>query len=429
MPKLSPTMEVGTITKWKKHVGDRVRAGDVLFEVATDKSTVEHSALDEGYLRAILVKEGEEALVNQAIAIFTETEGESIEGYQPEGIALKKEEKLVVETSVVSSEEKVVQKESKPAFALGMKESLFAPQPPLEHYTFPYHEEGMKERVKATPLARKIAEEKGLDLSTLKGTGPHDRIVSRDLSLAPSKAEVSFGRHGIPQELPGTYEEISLSPVRKVIAERMQQAKMFVPHFYLSQEVNAEPLVAVRQQLKEGKINVSFNDLILRGVALSLRKHPEMNVGYHASEHKILHFKTIDISIAVSVEAGLITPIIRHADYKNVAEISAEVKALVQKAREGSLKREEYIGGSFTVSNLGMYGISEFVGIINPPQAALLAIGGIEERPVIREGAVVPGKTLRLTLSCDHRVLDGALGAIFLKAVQHVLENPALLLI
>ncbi len=425
MPKLSPTMEEGTIAKWCKKEGDYVKAGDVLFEVATDKATVEHSALDEGFLRKILIQEGQSAIVNQAVAIFTEKKEESIEGYQPEGEIVKP---VPVQAAQAPSKE-AAPAATPPPPSGAMMQPAFIPQPPVEHYTFSGPQGDLEGHILASPLAKKMAKEKEIDLSTVKGTGPHGRIMSRDLDLGQHAGTVTFGRREAPTIAPGTYEEVPLTPIRKIIATRLQESKTFIPHFYTTQEINAEPMINLRKELSTADLKVSYNDMVLRASALALREHPQVNSGFNSVNQSIIRFKTIDISVAVSVSVGLITPIIRHADFKNLGQLSSEMKRLAIKARDGKLAREEYTGGSFTVSNLGMYGISEFFAIINPPQAAILAVGGIEDRPVVKEGQVVPGKTMKLTLSADHRVLDGADAAKFLKTLQKFLENPSLLLL
>lgn len=417
-------MEGGTIIQWKKKVGDLVKAGDVLFEVATDKATVEHTALDDGFLRIIIVENGKDAQVGQAVAVFTEKKEEDISSYKPEGLVVeeKKPEQIVspVEVNLPKEERKDAPVLSQPAFT---------PEKPLENIAFPFPVGSQEARVKASPYAKKLAKEKGIDLSTVQGSGPHQRITSSDLALGQPDTSVAFGRREMPTLAPGSYEEEPLSPMRKVIAQRLQQSKTWVPHFYVTQEMNVEALIGVRDQLKEGGIKVTFNDLIVRATALTLKEHPEVNSGFNSVSQSIIRFQTIDISIAVSVPAGLITPIVRHADYKNVGQISVEVRALAEKAKAGKLSREEYVGGSFTISNLGMFGITEFKGIINPPQAAILCIGGVQDKPVVHAGHVVPGKTMTLTLSADHRVIDGADGAKFMKTLQRFLENPALLLL
>ncbi len=426
MPKLSPTMEEGTIAKWRKKEGEFVKAGEVLLEVATDKATVEHSALDEGWLRKILVKEGESALVNQAIAIFTEKKDESIEGYKPEGI---ERPKAAPQPAAAKQEETTAAPTAPKTTSGGLSQPAFVPEPPLTKYTFPGPEGEVEGRIVASPLARKQAKDKGIDLSTVKGTGPHGRIMSRDLELGQPTGTVTFGRRETPTEAPGSFEEIPLTPIRKIIAQRLQESKTFIPHFYCTQEVHADTLVSLRNELSTAGLKLSYNDFIMRATALALREHPDVNSGFNSVNNSIIRFKTIDIAVAVSMEAGLITPIVRHADFKNLGQLSQEVKSLAAHAREGKLKREEYTGGSFTVSNLGMFGISEFVAIINPPQAAILAIGGLEDKAIVKHGHIVAGKTMKITLSGDHRVFDGAEGAKFLKTVQKYLESPSLLLL
>lgn len=423
MPKLSPTMEEGTITKWRKKEGDQVKAGDVLFEVATDKATVEHSALDGGWLRKILIREGQSAIVNQPLAIFTEEKNESIEGYEPEGT------KPTPKIAAAESKEKEREVEVEPTPTAAMSQPPFVPEPPLTGYVFKAATGEVSGRVPASPLARKLAKEQGLDLSTVKGSGPHGRIVRKDLELAQPSGLAAFGRHQAPTMPPGSYEEEALSPMRKVIAQRLQQSKTFIPHFYCIQEVRMDKVAAMRAELASAGLKLSFNDFILKATALALKEHPQVNSGFNSVTQSLIRFKTIDIAVAVSLEAGLITPIIRHADYKNIGQLSVEMKALAQRAREGKLAREEYIGGSFTVSNLGMFGISEFSAIINPPQAAILAVAGIEEKPVVETSNIIVGKVMKLTLSADHRVLDGAEGAQFLKTLQKWLESPSLLLL
>ncbi len=421
MPKLSPTMESGVIAKWHKKEGDFVEAGELLLEVATDKATVEHSALDEGYLRKIVAAEGSEVEVNHPIAIFTAKKDEKIEGYQAETVITDTTEKKEVE-----EEKTAVAKETPKAEKAtpSLHQPLFQPEPPLEKYTFDRPIGPAPERLIASPLARRLAKEKGLDLAAVKGSGPGQRIMSRDLEKAPQTGAIAFGHREAPKEQPGSYEEVTLSPMRKAISKRLQESKSFIPHFYVQQTVNAEALVQAHAQLKELGIKVTYNDLAIRACALALKGHPVINSGYNSVNQTVIQFKTIDISIAVSVEGGLITPIIRHADYKNVVEISTEVKALARRAKEGKLEEHEYKGGSFTVSNLGMFGVTDFQGIINPPQAALIAISGIKDAPVVKESKIVPGKQMNITLSADHRVIDGVAAAEFVNTVMYFLENP-----
>lgn len=415
MPKLSPTMEEGTIAKWHKKEGDYVEADDLLLEITTDKATVEHTTLDQGWLRKILLPEGATAQVNEPLAIFTEEKSESIEGFEPPRQVVEPVERVASKPQPIA-----------PVPTATPQQPAFFPEPPLKTV----ETKPSSGKVHASPLARRLAKKRGLDLTTVKGSGPSGRITSRDLEEAQPDRLVTFGRQETPTIPAGTYEEIPLTPMRKVIARRLQESKSFIPHFYVKQVVDAEPIVACREQLKALDLKVTFNDLILRACALGLREHPEINSGFNSVNQMIIQFKTIDISVAVALKGGgLITPIIRHADYKNVGQLSLEMGSLAQRAQKGKLKEHEYKGGSFCISNLGMLGISEFFAVINPPQSAILAIGGIEEQPVIKNGAVVSGKQLNLTLSVDHRVVDGVLAAEFIKTLQHLLENPVSLIL
>lgn len=431
MPKLSPTMEEGTIAKWHKKEGDFIEADELLLEVATDKATVEYNALDSGWIRKILVGDGKEAMVNQPIAILTEDKNESIEGYKPEGAAAKAApvaEKAAVDTDKDEGETKPIESTVPAAGTATIKQPKFIPEAPLQNVDY-WRPDGDNSRIKASPLAKKLAKNKGLDLSTLKGTGPGNRITSEDLSKAQPTGLVAFSRNERPTEAPGSYEEEALTPMRKVISQRLQEAKSYIPHFYVSLKINAQPMMDLREQLKNNGVKVTYNDFVVRASALALRKHPNVNSGFNSVTNSIIRFKTIDISIAVSLPAGLITPIVRHADFKNIGELSLEIKELAARAKEGKLDAHEYKGGSFTISNLGMYGVSEFIAIINPPQAAILAVSGILPVPVIKDGLIVPGNEMTLTLSGDHRVIDGVAGAEFLKSLQKLLENPSILLI
>lgn len=419
MPKLSPTMEEGTIVKWCKHVGDKVEAGEILMEVATDKATVEHAALDGGYLRKVLIEEGKEAIVNQAIAIFTEKADESIEGYVPEG-EIKKTAPVVASTAAAAVAEAPV---SKSVFA----EAKFSLEPPLEDYQFTSPLGDKAERLFASPLAKKLAEEKGLDLSTVKGTGAKGRITAKDLERAQKEGLAVFGSRKKPEHIPGSYAKENLSPMRKSIAKRLQESKTFIPHFYVDMAIQVDELVRLRDELKHGGVKLTFNDFIVKAAAMALREHKALNSAFDGDS--IAYFNTIDIAIAVSIEGGLITPLIRCADFKNLGEISTEVKELAERARLGKLTPQEYKGGSFTISNLGMFGVTRFTAIINPPQSAILAVGGVLDQAVVKEGVVVPGKVMNLTLSCDHRVVDGAAAAAFLNTVKNLLEHPSLLII
>jgi len=426
MPKLSPTMTEGTLVKWHKKEGDEVKEGDLLFEVATDKATVEYNAFDAGFLRKILVHEKEECSVNQAVAIFTISKNESIEGYQIET-------EPPVEQSL-SLKEEVKKEEDQPSSPLSrhisetMVQPTFQIEPPLKEYSFAF-DTTYKERLAASPLAKKLAQERGIDLFTVKGSGPNGRIMSRDLNLAQKSNTVAFGSTQMPQTMPGSYFLEPLTPMRKAIGGKLQASKTFIPHFYIQQDIDVHLMVDLRNQLKNTGVKITFNDLIIRATALALKKHPVLNSGFDAANDAVVHFQTIDIAIAVSLDEGLITPIIRHVDYKNVGQISAEVKYLSSLAKEGKLQSTQYRGGSFTISNLGMFGIQNFHAIINPPQSSILAVGGIRNCPVVKENQIVPGKRMMVSLSSDHRVIDGSEGAKFIKTLQEFIENPAILLL
>lgn len=373
MPKLSPTMEKGILAKWHAQEGDFVKAGQLLFEVATDKATIEYNALDEGFLRQILVPAGKEAVVNGPVAVFTAAKEESLEGYHPPQAQVPKKEEV----------KRVVMTTQTPLF----KKSA--------------------DRLRASPLARKLAIEQQIDLSRLTGTGPGGRIMSRDLNFV---------------EPLGEHEE-ALSPIRQVIANRLQEAKSTIPHYYLSITLDAAPLIEKRMQLKHEGTTVSFNDLLIKAVAATLAIHRDINTGYNPRSKALIRFPSIDISVAVDTPQGLITPILFEADQKSIIVISEEVKKLAEKAKQGKLQPQEFQGGSFTISNLGMWGITSFQAVINPPQGAILAIGAIIEIPVIKNGSIVLGHQLTLTLSADHRVIDGAQGAAFLKTLKTLVEG------
>ena len=387
MPKLSPTMEEGTIAQWHKKEGERVEAGDLLFEVSTDKATVEYNALDEGWLRKIIVPQGQSATVNQPVAVMSEEEQENISNYTPEGVSLKTEPAKKTSDAEVKISEGVHSKQTTP-----------------------------HKRIMASPLAKKLAKERNIDLSSLQGTGPGKRIMSRDLEKKVSAPA-------------GSYTIEKLSSIRKVIAQRLQEAKSTIPHFYVQQIFDAEPLIQLREQLKSVGQVVSINDLVVKACALALNKHPQVNTGFNAADNTLLRYNTVDIAVAVSLPEGLITPIVTKANEKSVQEISSEIRSLAKRAKENKLALHEFQGGSFTVSNLGMYGVSSFQAIINPPHSAILAVGGILDVPVIREGKVVPGKTMTVNLSADHRVIDGVLAAEFLITLKKLIENPISLIL
>ena len=409
MPALSPTMAEGNLAKWLKKEGDSVKAGDIIAEIETDKATMEFEAVDEGVLGRILVPGGTQGVkVNQPIALLL-SEGE-------DALALSK----------VTVPEVVVPPAVAPVVAAP------TPSAPPAAAAVPAPAPGA--RLFATPLAKRIAKEKGVDLAAVKGSGPHGRIVRADVEGAKpgpvaAPAAVPAPAPAAPPAFGPAYTEVPLTMMRKVIARRLSEAKQTVPHFYLTVDYKIDKLLALRSELnsREGAVKLSVNDFIIRACALALRKVPAANASF--TETAIRLFTDVDISIAVATPAGLITPIIKHADQKGLAAISTEMKELAAKAKDGKLKPEEFMGGGFSISNLGMYGVKDFAAIINPPQGCILAVGAGEQRPVVVDGALAVATVMSCTLSVDHRVVDGAIGAEFLQALRGLIEDPLTMLL
>jgi pyruvate dehydrogenase E2 component (dihydrolipoamide acetyltransferase) len=399
MEALSPTMEEGRLVEWKKGEGEPVAVGDVLAEVETDKAVMELVARAGGTLLKQVVPAGTTVPVSQLVALIGEPG-----------------EQVPAETNGKES----AAKPKKPSDAQAA-EPAAVPRPPASPTAQPPQSGG---RVKASPLARRIAEERGIDLSSVPGTGPEGRVVLRDLETArPAPAGVT------PRVMPRTgdgaaYTDTPLSQIRKTIAKRLVQSNGPVPTFYLTTEVDMDRVWDAREALKalgDGP-KVSFNDIIIKAVASALRQHPECNAWWQ--DDHIRYWNEVHVSMAVAVEEGLITPVIRHADLKTLRQIAAETQDLASRARERRLKPEEYSGGTFSVSNLGMLDIVEFTAIINPPEAGIVAVGRIAQIPVAHEGTMALRRRMRLTMSCDHRVIDGATGARFLQTLKAMLENP-----
>ena len=430
MPKLSPTMVEGNIAKWHKKVGEYVESGDLLLEISTDKATIEYNALDAGWLRKTLKQEGQKAQVNEPLAVFTEEKTESIEGYEPEGIVPSPKAQV---SSAPKAAPKAQTKPAapKPVASAAVQVATTPRAPAPKAVAVAQKHERPAERVMASPLAKTLARQQGIDLSGVKGSGPHGRIISRDLdNVQLEAAQSDYQEEALSSEqvISHEVEEHPLSPMRRVIGERLQYSKSNIPHFYLRQEVNVEQLVAFREETKKLDRNFTVNDFIIKAVAIALRKHPNVNCGFNPDTQSIIRYPTVDLAIAVTIPGGLITPIVKHADTKPLSKLSQEVKLLASKAKDGKLQPHEYQGGSFTISNLGMFGITDFQAIINPPQAGILAIGTVQDKPVVKNGAVVPGKILNITLSCDHRAIDGAEAAQFMQTLKNLIENPILFL-
>ena len=408
MPALSPTMTEGTLAKWLKGEGDNVVSGDIIAEVETDKATMEIEAIEEGVLGRILIGEGTEGVaINTPIAVLLE-EGED-----------------------VSATESFYG--SVPTAALAAAELTPAPAPAVAPTL-----KANGARVIASPLARRMAEQAGLDLTGINGSGPRGRIVKRDIEAAitgdavqAAAAPAPAAAMAAPARAPAgaAVTEQSNSGMRKVIAQRLLQSKQTIPHFYLTVDCEIDELLKIRKDLngRSDGIKLSVNDFVVRTLALALRKVPEANVSW--SDAATLLYNSVDVSVAVAVEGGLVTPVVRNADNKGLAQISIEMEDLAARAREGKLVPEEYQGGSFSVSNLGMFGIKEFAAIINPPQAGILAVGAGEQRPVVKDGALSVATVMSCTLSADHRVMDGAVGARLLAAFKALIEDPLTMLL
>nr|CRI42419.1 Dihydrolipoyllysine-residue acetyltransferase component of pyruvate dehydrogenase complex [Chlamydia pneumoniae] len=422
MPKLSPTMEVGTIVKWHKKSNDQVSFGDVIVEISTDKAILEHTANEDGWIREILRHEGEKIVIGTPIAVLST---EANEPFNLEEL-LPKTEPSNLEASPKGSSEEVSPATTPQAASATFTAVTFKPEPPLSS-PLVFKHVGTTNNL--SPLARQLAKEKNIDVSSIQGSGPGGRIVKKDLEKAPPKSIAGFGYPESPEVPPGSYHEENLSPIREVIAARLQAAKISIPHFYVRQQVYASPLLNLLKELQAQGIKLSINDCIVRACALALKEFPSINSGFNSVDNKIVRFDTIDISIAVAIPDGIITPIIRCADRKNLGMISAEIKSLALKARNQSLQDTEYKGGSFCVSNLGMTGITEFTAIVNPPQAAILAVGSVTEQALVLDGEITIGSTCNLTLSVDHRVIDGYPAAMFMKRLQKILEAPPVLLL
>ena len=440
MPALSPTMEKGNLAKWLKQEGDTIKAGDVIAEIETDKATMEVEAVDEGTLAMIVVPAGsEDVAVNALIGL----------------IAAEGEDPKVVAASGAGAADAPAKAAPAPAKEDGKGEEK-APPPPSTSPASPASASAAPapksdgKRVFSSPLARRLAKEANIDLSRVQGTGPHGRVVERDIekakksggaTAAPAAGAAPMAT-GMADETvkklfePGSYEEIPHDGMRKTIARRLVEAKQTIPHFYLSLDCDIGPLLAARAQInaaapkdKDGKpaYKVSVNDFIIKALAMALQKVPDANVSW--TEAAMLKHKHSDIGVAVSIPGGLITPIVRKAETKGLAAISNEMKDYASRARARKLKPEEYQGGSSAVSNLGMFGIKNFSAVINPPHATILAVGAGEERVVVRNGKMEVANLMSVTLSTDHRAVDGALGAELLAAFQQMIENPVSMLV
>lgn len=416
MPRLSDTMEEGNIVSWLVKEGDNVSPGDILAEVETDKATMELESFNEGVLLYIGVKEGP-VPVDGIIAII----GAKGDDYKK---LLAEAESAVSATP--AKEEAAPAKEAAPTPAVKSPPAAKATSAPVAVVETNHN----TDRILASPLARSLAEEKGYNLEQISGTGDGGRIIKRDVeTYTPSAAPAASSSKQAPRALAADiqYGDVPVSQMRKVIARRLSESKFGAPHFYLTIEINMDNAMAARKQVNaHPDIKVSFNDIIMKACAVALRKHPAINSSWHGD--KITYHEEINIGVAVAIPDGLMVPVVRDTDLKSLTQINAEVKDLAGKARNKKLSTEEMTGNTFTISNLGNFGIEEFTAIINPPDACILAVGSIMQKPIVKDGEIVVGNMMKVTLSCDHRVVDGVTGANFLATLKGMLESPLMML-
>lgn len=398
MPKLSDTMTEGTVAAWHKKVGDKVKSGELLAEIETDKATMEFESFQDGILLYIGVEKGGSAPVDSVLCILGK-EGEDYKALLESAASAKPAEKKLEKVESSSSVAEVVKE-------VAVVETVAASS-------------NGSGRVKASPLAKALAKNKGISLNMLKGSGDGGRIIKKDVEnfKGGSSAAITAVE---------SFTEVAVSNMRKTIARRLTESKNGAPHFYLTMSINMDQAISSRKAYTEltGE-KISFNDMVIKAVAMSLRKHPAVNSSWLGD--KIRYNNHIHVGVAVAVPDGLVVPVVKFADHKSFADISAEVKVFAQKAKDKKIQPADMEGNTFSISNLGMFGIEEFTAIINPPDACILAVGGINEVPVVKDGVVVPGNIMKVTLSCDHRAVDGATGAAFLNTLKLMLENPVLM--
>ncbi|MFL5728248.1 MAG: pyruvate dehydrogenase complex dihydrolipoamide acetyltransferase [Cytophagaceae bacterium] len=406
MPKMSDTMTEGTIVAWHKKVGDAVKSGELLAEVATDKATMELESYETGTLLYVGVKEGEAVVVDGILAII----GEKGTDFKP---LLSK----TIPSSNGGTEKKT---ESVKTEEVKKTES--------------HSSSSSDSRIKASPLAKKLAKEKGVDIKQVHGSGENGRIVKKDVeSFKPGTATAQTQGKSAAVSLPSvvgeeSFEEVAVSQMRKTIAKRLAESKFSAPHFYLTMEINMDKAIEARNSMNEiAPVKISFNDMVIKAVAASLRKHPKVNSSWLGDKIRYNHH--IHIGVAVAVEEGLLVPVVRFADNKTLSHISTEVKELGAKAKNKQLQPADWAGNTFTISNLGMFGIEEFTAIVNPPDACIMAVGGIKQTPVVKDGQIKVGNIMKVTLSCDHRVVDGSIGAAFLQTFKSLMEDPVRILV
>ncbi len=410
MPKLSDTMTEGVVAAWHKKIGDKVKTGDLLAEIETDKATMEFESFQDGVLLHIGVEKGKRAPVDSILAILGK-EGEDVSAL------LAAEASAPVASAPVAEAPK-----SAPVAAAPAPKPVAAQTPaPVAVQAAAAPVPVSNGRTKASPLAKKLAEEKGLPLNYIPGSGDGGRIVKRDID-----AFMAGSSQGSASAVESFYE-VEVSQMRKVIARRLAESKFSAPHFYLTMDIDMDNAISARKAINDQGMKVSFNDMVVKACAMALKKHPVINSSWLGD--RIRYNDHVHIGVAVAVEDGLLVPVVRHANTKSFAQIGAEVKVFAEKAKTKKLQPQDWEGNTFTISNLGMFGIEEFTAIINPPDACILAVGGIKQVPVVKNGAVVPGNVMKVTLSCDHRVVDGASGAAFLNTIKSFLEQPVLMFV
>ena len=413
MPKLSDTMTEGVVAEWHKKVGDSIESGELLAEIETDKATMEFESFQEGVLLHIGVEKGQTAPIDSILAILGE-KGEDVTKLLKEEKSSESVEKEAPKPSPSPTPTSV---EVKPVTLASVTQQ--PTQNTSSNKSFPTLDSLISLETKASPLAKKLAEERGINLKFINGTGTDGRIVKRDIDNFQGSSSIQ-GQESFVDE--------PVSQMRKVIAHRLAESKFSAPHFYLTVSINMENSIEARKAINNAinPAKISFNDLVVKAAAVSLKDHPKVNASWFGDF--VRYNNHVHIGVAVAVDEGLLVPVVRFTNEKSLTQIGQEVKLLAQKAKDKKLQPEEWEGNTFTISNLGMFGIDEFTAIVNPPDACILAIGGIKEVPVVKNGKIVPGNIMKVTLSCDHRVVDGAVGSAFLNSFKNYLENPVLLL-
>lgn len=421
MPKLSDTMTEGVVAEWNKKVGDPVESGEVLAEIETDKATMEFESFYDGVLLHIGVEKGATAPVNSLLAIIGE-KGEDVKKIIVEAEKAVPQEGVKEEVKEVEKAE-VPNPAPAPA-AANANASAVASKPSPSPVAMSLATVESNGRVNASPLAKTMANERGIDLANVIGTGENGRIVKRDIEhYVPYNGGGSKRRGHVSTE---SFTDETVTQMRKTIAKRLSESKFTAPHFYLTLDIDMDNAIAMRKSLQElDDVKVSFNDMVIKACAIALREHPAVNSSWYGDF--IRRNDHVHVGVAVAVDEGLLVPVVRFADGKELAEINAEVKDYAVKAKAKKLQPEDWEGNTFTISNLGMYGIEEFTAIVNPPDSCIMAVGGIKQVPVVKDGQIVPGNIMKVTLSCDHRVVDGVTGSEFLNAFKKYMENPVAL--